>query len=113
MSFLNQIIGEIEIHSAEGIKTCFSNGVSPNDLYNNKPLIYELINEYSRGPSFSKCIQVFIDHGLRFDDQVLLAVLANNPGELKRYLEKDPGIINRRYDLDCTFTPYPRSGLSP
>ncbi|MHA4845499.1 ankyrin repeat domain-containing protein [Flavitalea antarctica] len=111
MSFLNQIIGEIEIHSVEGIQTCFSNGVSPNDLYNNKPLIYELINEYSRGPSFSKCIQVFIDHGLRFDDQVLLAVLANNPGELKRYLEKDPGIINRRYDLDCAFTPLYQSTL--
>jgi hypothetical protein len=32
MNYLDKIIGEIEDHSVEGIKDCFANGVSPNDL---------------------------------------------------------------------------------
>jgi hypothetical protein len=104
-SVSEQIIGEIEIHSVEGIKTCFEQGVSPNDLYNNKPLIYELITEYGRGPSFSQCVQVFIDHGLEFEDKTLLAVLANNAEALAGQLSKDKGAISRRYNLDCAFTP--------
>jgi hypothetical protein len=108
---LNQIINEIETHSVEGIKACFNNGVNPNGLYKNKPLIYELISEYSRGPGFSECIRVFIEHGLEFGDQTLLAVLANDPAKLKECLTKDPAAVTRRYNLDCAFTPLYESTL--
>jgi hypothetical protein len=108
---LNQIINEIETHSVEGIKACFNNGVNPNGLYKNKPLIYELISEYSRGPAFSQCIQVFIDHGLEFEDQILLSVLANNAENLRQYVTNDPGVVSRRYNLDCAFTPLYESTL--
>ncbi|HTE25575.1 ankyrin repeat domain-containing protein [Flavitalea sp.] len=102
---LNKMVGEIEIHSVEGIRACFDEGVSPNDVYNGKPLIYEMINEYSRGPSFSQCIQVFIDYGLEFEDKTLLAVLANNAEALAQQLAADSGVVSRRYNLDCAFTP--------
>jgi hypothetical protein len=111
LDWLNKIIGEIEIHSVEGIRLCFNNGVSPNDFYNDKPLIYEMITEYSRGPSFSQCIRVFIDHGLEFEDKTLLAVLANDAEALAQQLTLDPTAISRRYNLDCTFTPLFQSTL--
>ncbi|MBI3235818.1 MAG: hypothetical protein HYZ42_17570, partial [Bacteroidetes bacterium] len=52
MDYLRRIIGEFEIHSVEGIKECFENGINPNQLVNDRPLIYELINMYLRGPLF-------------------------------------------------------------
>jgi hypothetical protein len=106
-----QIIGEIEIHSVEGIRSCFEKGVNPNDVFKNKPLIYELISEYGRGPLFSQCVQVFIDYGLEFEDKTLLAVLANNAEALEQQLARDKGAVSRRYNLDCTFTPLFESTL--
>ena len=41
MDYLEEIIGEIELHSVEGIKECFENGVDPNSYFKNEPLIYE------------------------------------------------------------------------
>ena len=60
MNYMDKIIGEIEIHSAEGIKECFANGVSPNDLYKNEPLINELTSEYARTRrTDEKAVEVF------------------------------------------------------
>jgi hypothetical protein len=38
MDYLQKLIVDIEIQSVEGIRECFENGISPNDLHNNKPL---------------------------------------------------------------------------
>ena len=58
MSYLNKIITAFELHSVEEIRECFENGISPNQVIKGKPLIYDLINMYSRGPSFKKCIKI-------------------------------------------------------
>lgn len=105
MDYLQKIIIDFELQSLEGIKECFENGIGPNDPYKNKPLIYELINEYPRGPKFKECIQVFIDHGLVFEDKVLLSVLSDNAAALETELSNNPAAVKNRYSLDCTFTP--------
>lgn len=105
MDYLNKIIGDIELHNVEGIKTCFENGISPNELYNNQPLIYELISEYTRTPRFKDCVKLFIDYGLVFDDQILLAVLSNNATLLENLLQDDPSSIHKKYTLRCAYTP--------
>lgn len=105
MNYLEKIIGDIEEHSVEGIKECFANGVSPNDLYNNEPLIYELTSEYARTPRFKECIKVFADHGLIFDDKALLSVLLDDADSLASCLRIDPGIANKKYSLRCAYTP--------
>ncbi|MEJ7740718.1 MAG: hypothetical protein WKF97_25150 [Chitinophagaceae bacterium] len=46
MNYLQKLIEEIELHSVEGIKECFENGVNPNDIIRNEPLIYELTSEW-------------------------------------------------------------------
>jgi ankyrin repeat protein len=111
MDYLQKIITDFELQSVEGIKECFENGISPNDTFNNKPLIFELINEYPRGPKFKECIQVFIDHGLEFEDKVLLSVLADNEAALDIELNNHPAAVKNKYSFDCAFTPLYQASL--
>ncbi|HMU10113.1 MAG TPA: ankyrin repeat domain-containing protein [Ferruginibacter sp.] len=105
MSRLEEIIIQIELHSAEGINNCFANGVSPNDLFRNEPLFYELISEYTRSPRFKDCVKVFIDHGLDFEDPVLLSVLCDDAGSLQLQLTNEPEVVFKKYSLQCAYTP--------
>jgi len=73
MDYLQKIIRDFEVHSVEGIRSCFENGVDPNLIHKGKPLIYELINMYLRSPRFKDCIGLFVEFGLQFGDKVLLA----------------------------------------
>lgn len=105
MEYKKKIITDIEIHSIEGIKECFAHGVGANDIYHDLPLIYELISEYQRGDSFKACVQVFVDHGLKMDDQALVAVLLDDATQLKIELNKNQALISKRYYLKSAFTP--------
>ena len=105
MDYLKKIIIDFELHSVEGIKECFENGVDPNDTYEGKPLIYALINMYTRGPSFKNCIKVFVDYKLEFEDNVLLAVLLDDSGWLDSLLTGNKEALTKKYSFDSTFTP--------
>ena len=105
VNYLEKLIGDIELHSVEGIKECFSNGVNPNDHFRNEPLIYELISEYTRTPRFKDCVKAFVDHGLEFDDKILLSVLLNDAESLNNQLRQDPKALNKKYTLRCAYTP--------
>jgi len=111
MDYLQKILGDFEIHSAEGIRECFANGINPNQLHKGKPLIYEMINMYLRGPRFKDCIKVFVDAGLQFDDKALLAVLLDDAVLLERYISSDKTVLLKQYSLDCTFTPLYKASL--
>ncbi len=111
MNYLQKIVIDFEHHSVEGIKECFENGVSPNDIYKNKPLIYELINEYPRGPKFKECAKAFVDYGLDFEDKVLLAVLLDDAASLDTQLNNNPDALKNKYSFDCTFTPLYEASL--
>ncbi|NEU09448.1 ankyrin repeat domain-containing protein [Flavihumibacter sp. R14] len=105
MDYLEKLIVDIELHSVEGINECFSNGIDPNQYYKGKPLIYELLSEYTRSPRFKDCVLCFINHGLRFEDKVLLAVLTDDASALELQLKKDAAAVNNRYSLRCAYTP--------
>jgi hypothetical protein len=105
MDYLQKLIVDIELHSVEGIKQCFENGVSPNDYFKNEPLIYELTSEYTRTPRFKECVKLFVDYGLRFDDKSLLAVLLDDAHSLEAQLKKDSEVVKRKYILRCAYTP--------
>lgn len=105
MNYLERIITDFELHSVDGIKECFENGVDPNEMVNGKPLIYSLINMYSRGPLFKSCIQTFVDFGLDLEDKILLSVLLDNASLLDTQLTADKNSITKKYSFDCTFTP--------
>jgi len=105
MDYLKKIIGEFEIHSENGIRECFENGLDPNQVYDGKPLLYELINMYLRGPQFKNCVKAFVDFGLKFEDPVLLAIWLDDGISLEKLLTQNKEIIHRKYSLDSTFTP--------
>jgi len=105
MDYLQKLIGEIELHSVEGIRECFENGVNPNDYYNNEPLIYELTSEYTRTARFKDCVKTFVDYGLNFDDKALLAVLSDDAALLAAQLKENPGALAKTHTLRCAYTP--------
>ncbi len=89
MSVLEDLIVAIELHSVEGIRSCFENGVNPNDEFRGEPLIYELTSEYTRTPRFKDCVKAFVDFGLELEDKALLSVLLDDAETLRKILEKD------------------------
>ena len=106
MNSLEKLIVNIELHSEEGIRSCFEDGINPNDSYNGQPLIYELISEYTRSPKFKDCVKVFVDHGLRFEDNILLSVLLNDAAGLDHQLINNPELIHKKYTMRCAYTPF-------
>ncbi|MET3127407.1 hypothetical protein ABID42_002522 [Arcicella rosea] len=111
MDYLQKIIGDFEIHLVEGIKECFENGIDPNLIHKDKPLVYEMINMYLRSPQFKDCIKAFVDYGLKFDDKVLLSVLLDDAKTLDKLLTNDKTLLHKKYSLDCTFTPLYEASL--
>jgi ankyrin repeat protein len=105
MTYSEKIIGEIEVHSLEGIRECFENGVSPNDTYRGLPLLDELTSEYLRTDRFKECVKLFLEYGLDFEDKLLLSVLSDDASSLEMQLSKDPALVNKRYTLRSAFTP--------
>ncbi|MBL7741636.1 MAG: hypothetical protein JNK14_20625 [Chitinophagaceae bacterium] len=105
MDWLAKIVEDIELHSVEGIKECFAQGVSPNALFRSEPLIYELTSEYTRTPRFKDCTKAFVDHGLEFDDKLLLSVLLDDAGTLEQQLATDPRAVSKKITLRCAYTP--------
>ncbi|MFN2439296.1 MAG: hypothetical protein ABR503_08860 [Chitinophagaceae bacterium] len=111
MTNLNELIIQIELHSPEGIRKCFSQGISPNDHYRNEPLIYELTSEYTRTPRFKDCVRAFVDHGLQFDDKILLSVLLDDAESLNAEIIKSPGAVSKKYTLRSAYTPLYEASL--
>lgn len=105
MDWLKEITRQIELHSPEGIRNCFAHGIGPNDDFKDRPLIEELISEYTRSPRFKDCVQVFVDHGLRFEDEALLAVILNKADTLESFLRGNPTLVSKKHSFRCAYTP--------
>ncbi len=105
MDRLAEIIYHIELHSVDGIRQSFANGINPNEKYKGEPLIYELTSEYTRSPRFKDCVKAFVDNGLELEDKLLLAVLLNDSAALTHHLKENPAAISKKYSLRCAYTP--------
>ena len=111
MDYLRKILIDFELHSVEGIRECFRKGVNADSILNGEPLIYSLINMYTRGPLFKECIKAFIENGLVFDDEVLLAVLSDDAIQLDKLLAANKAALQKKYSFNCTFTPLYEASL--
>lgn len=105
MTYKEKVILDIELHSVEGIRECFINGVLPNDVYRDRPLIQQLIGEYTRSPRFKECVKLFVDFGLSFENQALLAVLLDDHEELTRRIDEDGSIVHQTCSFRSAYTP--------
>lgn len=111
MDNLDDLIIQIELHAVEGIRKCFSKGISPNDLFRNEPLIYELISEYTRTPRFKDCVRAFVDYGLEFNDKILLSVLLDDAKSLELQITNNPEAVSKTYTFRCAYTPLHEASL--
>ncbi|MEP7266180.1 MAG: ankyrin repeat domain-containing protein [Saprospiraceae bacterium] len=111
VDYLQKILGDFETHHVHGIRACFENGISPNQMYNGKPLVYEFINMYLRSPGFKDCIRAFVEYGLEFEDETLLAVLLDDASDLEDLIIQDKTILSNQYSLDAAFTPLYKTSL--
>ena len=101
-----QMLYDIEVHSVEGIRRYFDHGGDPNEVHDGVPLFTAMVEMYFRSPRFKDCVRVFIDRGLEFEDQALLAVLTDDDERLEELLKTDHSIVDRRYSkFHNTFTP--------
>lgn len=105
MDLLREISYHIELHSVDGIRECFKNGLDPNASFQGKPLFELLPGMYTRSPRFKDCIRALIAAGLKFDNPLLLSVLADDAEELGRLLANRPDAISAVVSLPCAYTP--------
>jgi hypothetical protein len=103
MEILKEIVVQIELHSVEGIRRCFEQGLDPNVDFRDEPLIYELISEYTRSIRFRDCVKAFVDYGLKMEDKALLAVLLNDSDTLEKIISKP--VLENKYSFRCAYTP--------
>jgi hypothetical protein len=102
----NQILYAIEVHSVDGIKQYFNDGGDPNEVHDGVPLFTTMVEMYYRSPKFKDCVQAFIDAGLKYKDNALLAVLAHDAGKLKACIDIDSQIVDRIYAIyNNAYTP--------
>ena len=111
MDLLHNIFIAFELHDTAAVNACFAAGVDPNAMVDGRPLIEGLINMYSRGPLFKKCVQAFVDHGLQMEDKPLLAVLLDDATALTSCLADNKAALTKKYSFQCTFTPLLEASL--
>ena len=102
----DELIGHIEVHSAEEIRRYFEEGGDPNAIINGRPLFTDMVEMYLRSKRFKDCVQEFINAGLAFEDKALLSVFIDDGKTLERLIAGDPAIVNNTYSIyNNTFTP--------
>jgi hypothetical protein len=111
MSPIDHLLIQFELHSVEGIRKSFEEGIDPNMIHDGEPLINALINMYTRSPRFTDCVKVFVEYGLQMDDHYLLAVLLDDVTALHALVMKDVAPIKKEYTFRCTYTPLYKATL--
>ena len=112
MPDIHQLYYAIEVHSVEGINQYFKEGGSPNDIQEGIPVFTTMAEMYTRSARFKECVAAFIDNGLKFEDQALLAVLTDNHRKLDELIMQDPSLVSKPYSLfNNAYTPLKGSFL--
>jgi hypothetical protein len=101
-----QILYLFEIHSAEGIENYFRDGGDPNEVHDGVPLFTSMVEMYTRTPRFKDCVKAFVQAGLVFEHQSLLAVFLDDAEKLRRIIAESPEVIKESFSLfNNTYTP--------
>lgn len=94
-----ELLYSIEIHSVKGIQKYFTEGGDPNEIHNDVPLFTTLVEMYTRTPRFKECVQAFVQAGLIFENQSLLAVFLDDAKKLDEMIAKSATVITETVSL--------------
>ncbi|MGB8029240.1 MAG: ankyrin repeat domain-containing protein [Terracidiphilus sp.] len=100
----NDLLGEFEEHSPEGIRKILGAGVSPTALINGKRPIDFLIEMYLRSSRFVECLQVMLDAGATVGDPLLELILLDDDSGLRALLSRSIAYLQQKLNLLCAFT---------
>jgi hypothetical protein len=102
----NQVLYSFEVHSVEGIQNYFREGGDPNEEHDGVPLFTTLVEMYTRTPRFKECVKAFVQAGLVFENQSLLAVLLDDAKKLEEMLAASSIVAFETFSLfKNTYTP--------
>jgi len=102
----NQMLYSMEVHSAEGIQNYFSQGGNPNEVHDGIPLFTTMVEMYTRTPRFKDCVKAFVNAGLIFEHQSLLAIFLDDAQKLEEIIAVSVTIIDERFSIfKNTYTP--------
>ncbi len=112
MDLLKEAAYHIELHSPEGLKSCFEQGLDVNTNYDHGKTLFELLTSmYTRTARFRDCVRLFVDYGLEFENQALLAVLLDDSNALTQQIQENPEIVNQKITIGCSYTPLEETSL--
>jgi hypothetical protein len=100
----DDLVGAVEEHSIDGIRTFLAAGVSPTEPIQGKRPVDVLIEMYLRSPRFAQCLQIMLDAGATIDDPLLQAVLLDDDAALRRLLSNSSENLSRKLSPLCAFT---------
>jgi Ankyrin repeats (3 copies) len=102
----NQMLYSMEVHSVEGIQNYFSQGGNPNEVHDGVPLFTTMVEMYTRTPRFKDCVKVFVNAGLIFEHQSLLAIFLDEAQKLEEIIAVSVTILDERFSIfKNTYTP--------
>jgi len=102
----NQMLYSMEVHSAEGIQNYFSQGGNPNEVHDGIPLFTTMVEMYTRTPRFKDCVKAFVNAGLIFEHQSLLAIFLDDAQKLEEIIAVSVTIVDERFSIfKNTYTP--------
>lgn len=107
---IQKAMDAMEILDAEQLQQAFGEGLDPNQAYDGSSLGQRLVDMYLRGPGFTDCVKVILDHGWEID-AVLAAVLTEDAEQLGRLLRENPSALHQTYDFRSAFTPLEQASL--
>lgn len=111
MATANDLVGEFEVHSPDGIRRALAAGVSPTALIGGKRPIDILIEMYLRSSRFGECLRVMVDAGATVDDPLLESILLDDDAGLRELLSESNAYLQRKLNPLCAFTSC--RGVSP
>jgi ankyrin repeat protein len=100
----DDLLGEFEVHSPDGIRKLLAAGVSPTDPICGKRPIDCLIEMYLRSPRFAECLQIMLDAGATVGDRLLQALLLDDDAALRAMLGESSESRHRKLSPLCAFT---------
>ena len=99
------LLGAIEVHSVDDIRTILDDGCDVRTLIKGKSVVAHLTEMYTRSDSFPDCLRLLLERGGQLDDPRIGPVLLNDADGLSAALRDDPSLIGHRTSMVSAFTP--------
>lgn len=101
-----QMLYSMEVHSVEGIQDYFRQGGGPNEVHDGIPLFTTMVEMYTRTPRFKDCVKVFVNAGLIFEYQSLLAIFLDDAQKLEEIIVSSSNVVDDTFSIfKNTYTP--------